>query len=489
MVLRQLGLRVLLIDRERHPRFAIGESSTPSADFTLERLAERYRLPQLAVLARYGRWRRELPAVRRGLKRGFSYFHHEPGEVFRTNATHANQLLVAASGEDEWSDTHWLRADVDRQLLTWARELGVDVWEEAEFRSLETRPQGWRVHIAHEGVLHNVAAPFVIDASGAAAVVASRLQNSPAPTCRTHTRAVFTHLEGVASWSRTLREAHATTQHPFDCDAAAQHHLLGEDGWLWLLRFDCGLTSVGLVRDMARRTTSTATDLDETDPGDSVQAVLERYPSVAGLLEGSSLAGEPGRWLASKRLQRRLPRAAGPGWAALPNTAGFIDPLHSTGIAHALIGVERLAAVFESRQNQADKLPQLAELTRYDQLLQEELDWIDLLVAGCYRCLPSFDLFVVYSMAYFAAATVDERRRKLGADDPWLGFLAAEDAGLRHSVQALFDKIPTHVEYQTPAGEFAASAQRCLRRGITSGYSIQTPATCTDTRPPSEPRE
>ena len=49
-----------------------------------------------------------------GLKRGFSYFPHEPEKEFRTRADHANELLVAASHNDDQSDTHWLRADVDQ---------------------------------------------------------------------------------------------------------------------------------------------------------------------------------------------------------------------------------------------------------------------------------------------------------------------------------------------------------------------------------------
>jgi hypothetical protein len=42
-------------------------------------------------------------------------------------------------------------------------------------------------------------------------------------------------------------------------------------------------------------------------------------------------------------MSRLWSRASGPGWAMLPTTAGFVDPLHSTGIAHGLRGVERIA--------------------------------------------------------------------------------------------------------------------------------------------------
>ena len=56
LILVKQGLSVLIIDRAAHPRFAIGESSTPAADFILESLCEQYQLSSLRPLCRYGRW-------------------------------------------------------------------------------------------------------------------------------------------------------------------------------------------------------------------------------------------------------------------------------------------------------------------------------------------------------------------------------------------------------------------------------------------------
>ena len=61
--------------------------------------------------------RRERPDVAVGLKRGFSFFFHSgQGERFGDDASHARQLLVAASPRDEVADTHWFRPDVDQAL-------------------------------------------------------------------------------------------------------------------------------------------------------------------------------------------------------------------------------------------------------------------------------------------------------------------------------------------------------------------------------------
>jgi FADH2 O2-dependent halogenase len=50
LCLLQRGQRVALIERGRHPRFAIGESTTPLANLLIEELADRYDLPAIFVL-------------------------------------------------------------------------------------------------------------------------------------------------------------------------------------------------------------------------------------------------------------------------------------------------------------------------------------------------------------------------------------------------------------------------------------------------------
>ena len=58
-VLSREGLSVAVIDRHRHPRFAIGESSTPAADLLLQQLVTRHGLSELLPLVRFGSWRNQ----------------------------------------------------------------------------------------------------------------------------------------------------------------------------------------------------------------------------------------------------------------------------------------------------------------------------------------------------------------------------------------------------------------------------------------------
>ena len=95
MIARRLGRSVVLLERGRHPRFAIGESSTPLANLLIEELALRYDLPRLLPLAKWGSWRKTYPQIACGLKRGFTFYHHQFEEPFLNDSDRRDQLLVA----------------------------------------------------------------------------------------------------------------------------------------------------------------------------------------------------------------------------------------------------------------------------------------------------------------------------------------------------------------------------------------------------------
>ena len=142
MIARRLGYRVMLLERGRHPRFAIGESASPLAGILIEQLADRYDLPRVRPLSAFGTWQRDYPHVVCGLKRGFTYFKQETGRPYKADEERTNQLLVAASPSDELSDTHWLRSDVDHFLVNEAIALGVDHHDLVELDGIEWHATG-----------------------------------------------------------------------------------------------------------------------------------------------------------------------------------------------------------------------------------------------------------------------------------------------------------------------------------------------------------
>lgn len=444
-ILQQSGLRTIVIDRARHPRFAIGESSTPAANLILRSLAEQYRLPDLELLSRFGSWRSTWPAMRCGLKRGFSYFAHRPGHAFSSDAENGSQLLVASSSSDETGDTQWFRADVDRFLAEKSEESGVVLLQQTQLLSIQrgTHPS-WTLEVSRQGTTHRISAEFLVDATGAGqALVRSGAVTPRSVNLRTRTRALFAHVDSLPMWNEMLNASTAggTRTHPFRCDDSAMHHLLDE-GWMWWLRFHTGLTSVGLV-------------LPES-PGQPLRAdvdvewenCLSRYPSLMD-------AFRPARFVTpgltrTGRLQRLNRNVAGDGWALLPSTAGFVDPLHSTGIAHALSGVEELAGILiQSGCSQAEAL------SGYAERVVREFRWIDQLVSGSYTGMADFRKFAAWSMCYFAAATTYERRRMEGKT-PW--FLCADDETLTESVGILSETL-----CESSSEVFEADCESALR--------------------------
>ncbi|MEM9364422.1 MAG: tryptophan 7-halogenase [Planctomycetota bacterium] len=392
------GLRVALIDRSRHPRFAIGESSTPLADLMLRVLGEAWGLSDLVAMSTYGSWKRTHPELRCGRKRGFSYYWHHTGRSY-DDEDRRNSLLVAASPDNEVADTHWLRADVDAFWLNRAREEGVTCYAPAEVIDVKhvgrwqlqlrtSRVNGDAVGVSQAGT---ISAGFLVDAGGGAAGLGLQRQDCVS-RLRSETRSVYAHYQGVLSWTQFLADQGvATDRDPFDGDDAAQHHL-SEQGWMWMLRFDDGTTSVGWTEHAGG---------SGTLPRCPVEAA-GRFPSLAGLFENASLIA-PECCGQSRRLQRyRLP-AADSAWAALPTAVATIDPMHSTGIAHALVGVFRLSRILLSRPDR-----RVARLRTYDSALQQEVKRLDQLVALAYRSLGWFEGFATVSKLYFMAAIRSE---------------------------------------------------------------------------------
>ena len=424
MCLADQGRDVVVIERETHPRFAIGESSTPLANWVLRDLANRYGLDELHPLTRYGTWKEEHPEVGVGPKRGFSFFAHRAGKPFAPCDDRSNELLVAASPSEAEADTQWLRSDVDGFFAERARSRGVEVLEATEVVEAR-RDQGWRLGVrASDGSVRTLRADFVIDGSGGGSPIPGALGlKDDRATLATSSRALFAHFEGVKPWAAVYESVGGNTgPHPFPSDDAALHHVLPE-GWMWMLRFDHGVTSVGALL------TSDETGLPAEEEW---SRLLGRYPSVSvQMAEARSL-----RPLArTGLLQRRLRPAAGPDWVLLPGAAYFIDPFLSPGNAHTLFGVERIARMFESWPN-TEKIA--SALSRYDEALQREIDFLDALVHGSYSAFNSFSVLSAFSMYYFAGAICSEVRREKGEAEPSDGFLFTHDDEFRSRVHSAY---------------------------------------------------
>jgi FADH2 O2-dependent halogenase len=458
MIARRLGYRVMLLERGRHPRFAIGESASPLAGVLIEQLADRYDLPRLRPLSAFGTWQRTYPDVVCGLKRGFTYFKHEDGRPYRCAPDRSNQLLVAASPNDELSDTHWLRADVDHFLVNEAIALGVEYLDETALERVEWEGDAATLSGARRGATCRVRAGFVVDASGPRGFL-SRALNIPEHGFTGHPRAqaLYSHFTDVARCDQMPDFAAAGTP-PYPIDDAALHHVF-DRGWMWVLRFGNGVTSAGIaVVD------SLAQELKLSDGAPAWERFMARYPSIASQFASARPIREF-TWM--PRVSYRASKSSGDGWAMLPSAAAFIDPLFSTGIPLTLLGIERIAdgwrrgGSLDPPGEGASKDPP-GEGASKDAPLREA-DHTARFIAGCYAAFPRFDAFTAYSMFYFAAASFSEMQRRLAPERASGGFLRAADPSYASSLRELspstcvpgadyFDRIANATESINIAG-------------------------------------
>lgn len=444
-ILVRRGYRVALIDQQIHPRFAIGESSTPIADSILRRLGEVHDLPPLRALSAWGSWQHAHPEIACGRKRGFSYFVHREGKGWNEDQAGDASLLVAASSSDEVADTHWYRPDVDAFFWRQATQSGAIDLTGCRAQCVESLPDR-RFAVECVGRLHaNVACEWIIDASGQSAVLA-RQSGSPnlAGQLRTRTHTTFAHLTGVDSWDAVAsRPTQGSIVDPFHPDDAAQHHLV-DGGWVWMLRFNNGNTSLGYTAPLDR-------------PLMSLERVATLYPSLAKMLVNARHVAPASGPVRSERLQRWFDPVVDSRRLMLPTSALTLDPLHSTGIAHGLAGVERLIGVITAELEQE----RIERIEDYRLSLMEETSLLDRLVSTAYATMADFERFTIACMLYFAGAIRCEERYQRGetpthlwnADDPeFVAFVDWACQQLLQSEAGFTDSIRQRLEPWNSAG-------------------------------------
>jgi tetracycline 7-halogenase / FADH2 O2-dependent halogenase len=407
MIAHRLGLSVVLLERGRHPRVTIGESTTPLSNLLLERLSVGYDLPRIAPLAKWGSWQRSYPEIACGLKRGFSFFHED------------GQLLVAASPHDGIADTHWYRADVDHFLVKEAQSLGVEYHDDTRIESLDFAEDGAAIVARTGDEWLRFHAGFVIDATGPRGFLHRALQLGEAPLPgMPATESLYCHFTGVG------RSVVGGDLPPYPVDDAAAHHVF-EGGWVWVLRFNNGVTSAGVAA-----TQGVARELALREGEPAWQRLLERLPAVKSQFK-QAVACQPFRYMPAVGF--RSQNIVGRRWAMLPSAAGFVDPLLSTGFALTLLGIERLARILRSGDFGG-------ELQSYAQQTEDELLAACRLIGALYATMGNFRAFTAVSLLYFAAVSFSESALRLGKPELARGFLLDEHPEFGPAARVLLER-------------------------------------------------
>ncbi len=445
MIARRLGRSVVLIERSRHPRYVIGESSTPLTNLLLEELARQFDLPRVQALTRWGTWQRTHPGIAAGLKRGFSFYHHTPGTDWRPCPDHSNEFLMAASPSDELSDTHWFRPDFDQFFQQEAVSLGADYFDETELKEFDNGPEGVRLSGTRRGEPVEFRARFLVDASGSRGFLwrILGLKEAAFPGYP-ETEALYSHFTGVGRWEDVIPRENI--EPPYPPDDAALHHVF-PGGWMWVLPFNNGITSAGVSvsRELGRELV-----LEEGEP--AWERIRSRLPSVAQQFANA----RPIRpFTHLPRLSFRSAVLHGPRWVMLPSAAGFLDPLLSTGFALTLQGIRRLADLLKD-----ERIPSPASLERYAEETSNDLMIVAELIGALHRNLHRPAIFQSLMVLYFIAATFAETARRLGPVDRAPAFLLRDRPLFHRPVIQL-----CHWARQTEISpeEFSAAVHQAIR--------------------------
>jgi FADH2 O2-dependent halogenase len=369
------------------------------ANLLLQELCRRYDLPAVARLTKWGSWQRNYPQIGCGLKRGFTFYRHRLGESDDPSARFDKQLLVAASPHDEISDTHWYRSDFDLFLVEQAQALGVDYLDDVKFENVFCHAAGASLSGTRHGERFSIDARFLIDATGPRGLLhkALDLEEAALPNYPA-TQALYSHFSGATR----PEDSSADESAPYPPEDAAVHHVF-DGGWIWVLRFNNGITSAGVAA-----TDKLAASLRLDEGASAWRLLLDKLPALYPQFASAS-AIQPFRHI--PRLSFMSSRVAGARWALLPSAAGFVDPLLSTGFPLTLLGIERLARILESGLDS----PHLeSDLNNYETKTQSELLATARLVAALYANMHNFALFKALCLLYFAAASYSETARRLG---------------------------------------------------------------------------
>jgi flavin-dependent dehydrogenase len=307
-LLAQKDRHVVVLEKDRFPRFHIGESLLPL------NLPLFYRLGVADEVRRIGVY-----------KPGAEVISDEHAQATTFRFDHNPCLSVDHS-------YHVRRADFDKLLLDNSRRLGATVLEGTRVTEVEFGAEGRLgvTAVGPDGVPSPWFPRYLVDASGRDTLLLNRLGLKRIDK-RNNTAAVFGHFRNVPR--REGSREGMITMHLF------QH------GWFWMIPLPDGVMSVGIVGTRSFFRT-------RTDDLDSFFArAVAATPSVAERM----MNAEPIIPLvATANYSYDSQRCTGDGYILVGDAAAFIDPLFSSGVMMAMssaaFGAEVVHAWLDDRK-------------------------------------------------------------------------------------------------------------------------------------------
>jgi flavin-dependent dehydrogenase len=342
------GRRVVVLEREKFPRYHIGESLLPYAYFTLERLGLAERMTRSHFTRKYSV---QFVSMKGRLSVPFYFFQHLDHPAAAT-----------------WQV---LRSEFDQMLLDNARERGAEVIEQITAREFTRRNgavTGVRA-VTASGESREFQAPITIDATGRDALAVSRF-GWKVRDPQLNKIAIWTYYKGA------LRDPGV------DEGATTVAYLPGK-GWFWYIPLAGDVLSVGVVAEKDYLYAGTR------DLAEIFQREVKNNPWIERHLAPGH---QTGPYYVTGEYSYRSRHCAADGLLLAGDAFGFLDPVFSSGVFLALRSGE-LAADFADAAL-ADGDVSAARFTSYGEQLCRGIEAMRKLVYAFYDHNFSFRGFL-----------------------------------------------------------------------------------------------
>jgi len=292
-IVAEQGHSTLLIERDKMPRFHVGESLMPEAYWIFERLGI---LPEMDKLA----------------------FTRKNGVQFVNGAGKESMPFIFSDHDDRPCNESWhvQRSAFDQIIYETAFNRGATCSDETRVLDIDIRKKSpHRVTVQNaQGKEHEISAKVIIDASGQSAMLAERMK----------LKEYDPNLRKAAVWAYFDGAVRAGGSNP---EVTCILNTESKDAWFWYIPLGDGTVSVGLVGDndfLLKRGGS---------PQKTFDTEIQNCPGIKRRLADAT---PNGKFHVAKEFSYSVKEQAGDGWVLVGDAGGFIDPIYSSGVFLAL---------------------------------------------------------------------------------------------------------------------------------------------------------
>jgi flavin-dependent dehydrogenase len=335
ILLSKAGRRVIALERDKFPRFHIGESLLPFSMQTFTRLGLQEKL-RAGFLEKFG------------------------GEIAEAGGEKAAKFYFK-DGFGSRTDRSYqvTRSKFDKMLLDHAAESGAEVREETLVENVDFDRDGAMLSLrrnarsrvlgrAEARLSENIRTRYVVDASGRNSVIGNKFKLKKSYQ-HLQKLSLFAHYEGLE------REE--------GIDATLTRMVRTLQSWFWVIPLENDRTSIGIVLEAA----------DFKSSGLSADEFFERAIAEQPLVRNRIGAGRRvSQVYTAADFSYRSERLTGGRWLLAGDAAGFIDPVFSSGVFLAVLAGEQAADVLDEVLDHPKRARRL--FRHYERLVNRAMD-------------------------------------------------------------------------------------------------------------------